>query len=305
MKHPLPRSARSLICSSIALFAAIGCSASSAEHRSSSQNGPSPAAESVSLPLDAYMFNEFEVYDISRILRTRTLACMKQYGHAATTFPVPPAPGVTKHNERRYGITDGRLAERLGYRAPNTGTSPVKKRTLTSDEEFTLTGGSTRPGEVGKGGKNKAGEKVPVGGCSGQALEALGYSPTATPGNPSAVQSLDKESFMASLKTKSVASALKSWSACMREKGYAYAPQPFSASNDRRFATPSVTQAEKDVATADVACKKTSHLVKIWRAEEARIQKSLIAQHHQELSGILKQRDTTLSVIQKLSGSSS
>jgi hypothetical protein len=54
-----------------------------------------------------------------------------------------------------------------------------------------------------------------------------------------------------------------------------------------------------------VACKKTSHLVKIWRAEEARIQKSLIAQHHQELSGILKQRDTTLSVIQKLSGSSS
>jgi hypothetical protein len=78
-------------------------------------------------------------------------------------------------------------------------TPPVRKRTFTSDEEFTLTGGSTRPGEVGKGGKNKAGEKVPVGACSGQALKALGYSPTATPGNPPVVQSLDKESFVTSL----------------------------------------------------------------------------------------------------------
>lgn len=135
--------------------------------------------------------------------------------------------------------------------------------------------------------------------------KALGCSPTATPGDPSEVQSLDKESFVASLETKPVASAIKSWSACMRGKGYTYAPQPFSASNDRRLATPSVPKAEKDVATADVACKETSHLVKIWRSEESRAQKSLVASHHQELGGIRKQRDTTLSMIQKLSGSSS
>jgi hypothetical protein len=305
MTHRILRSACSLICASIALFAAAGCSGNESEHNSSSREADLPAAESVSLPLDSYMFNEFEVYDISSLLRTRTLACMNEHGYATTALPVPPAPGVTKHNERRYGITDGRLANRLGYRTPKDNTaSPVKRRTLSADEEFTLTGGSTSPGEVGKGGKNESGKVVPVGGCSGQALKALGYSATATPGNPSAAQSLDKESFVASLETESVKGALEAWSACMHDKGYTYAAEPFSASNDRRFATRYVTKAERDVATADVECKKSSHLVETWRTAEARIQRSLIAQHQQELSRILKQRDTTLSMIKKLSGSS-
>ncbi|MFC5953983.1 hypothetical protein ACFP51_05585 [Streptomyces pratens] len=265
-----------------------------------------PAAESVDLPLDRYMFNEFEIHDLSTLLRTLTLTCMKENGFAGTDLPKPPDPGVSKHNERRYGITDGRLAIRLGYRAPQSvTTSPKAEETLSTDEEFTLTGGSSKPGETGKGGKNKAGRKVPLGGCRGEALKALGYAPTAIPGNPPAVQALDQQSFEASLRTGNVKQALQDWSTCMQDHGHTYTAEPFSASNDRRFATRTVTAAEKDVAATDVRCKKSSRLVDTWKAEETKIQRSLMAEHRQELQKTAKQRDVTLSSIKKISGSSS
>ncbi|MBZ9642812.1 hypothetical protein [Streptomyces sp. PSKA30] len=176
---------------------------------------------------------------------------------------------------------------------------------LSADEEFTLTGGSSKPGETGKGGKNKEGKQVPPGGCSGEALKALGYSPTATPGSPSTVQALDQQSFAASLRTDSVKQALRDWSACMRKKGYTYAAEPFSASNDRRFATRAVTKTEKDVAVADVQCKRSSRLVETWKTEETRIQKSLIAKHQQELERVATQHDVTLPLIKQLAGPSS
>ncbi len=252
------------------------------------------------------MFDEFESHELMVLLRNGTLACMEKYGHADTYIPEPAPPPVSKHNERRYGITDGRLAKRLGFRADQGDAAPrEKEKPLTADEEFTITGGSSKPGEPGKGGRNEAGKDVPPGGCKGQALKALGYSPTATPGNPAMVQNLDLESFDASLRTDSVKQALRDWSACMRDKGYTYDAEPFSASNDRRFATPAATEAEKEVAMADVECKNSSRLIEIWKAEETRIQKSLTARNRQELEKVAKQRDTTLSLIKELSGTSS
>ncbi|MFC9631303.1 hypothetical protein ACFTY8_18900 [Streptomyces mirabilis] len=254
------------------------------------------------------MFNEFELYKISTLLRKYSLTCMKDQGYTSINFPTPSSPGVTKHNERRYGITDGLLASRLGYRIPSIkkgSTSSTNTTTLSADEEFTLTGGSTKPGELGKGGRNKFNKKVPAGGCSGVALKKIGYFPGDTPGNPTKVQALDKESFAGSLKSDRVKRSLEKWSLCMRDNGYTYAPEPFSASNDHRFATRWVTKLEKDVATADTRCKQSSHLLTIWSAEETKIQRSLITEHQKELYGIQKQRDTTLSIIERRSESSS
>lgn len=90
---------------------------------------------------------------------------------------------------------------------------------------------------------------MPPGGCHSEALKALGYVPNAAPSNPPAVQALDQQPFEASLRTGSVKQTLQNWSACMRDQGYAYGAEPFSVSNDRQFATRSVTAAEKDVAT--------------------------------------------------------
>lgn len=119
------------------------------------------------------------------------------------------------------------------------------------------------------------------------------------------VQALDKESFTNSLKSDRVKRSLEKWSSCMRDNGYKYAPEPFSASNDHRFATRSVTKLEKDVATADTRCKQSSRLLTVWSAEETKIQESLIAEHQKELHEVQKQRDTTLSIIERRSGSSS
>lgn len=305
MNHFL-RSTSALIWASTALITITSCSSDTVKNNALAEHADTPAAENVDLPLDRYMFNEFEIHNLSNLLRTLALACMKENGFTNTYLPKPPDPGVSKHNERRYGITDGRLAIRLGYRAPQSGTTSSKaEETLSTDEEFTLTGGSSKPGETGKGGRNKAGRKVPPGGCRGEALKALGYAPTATPGNPPAVQALDQQSFEASLRTGNVKQALQDWSTCMRDHGYTYTAEPFSASNDRRFATRTVTAAEKDVATTDVRCKKSSRLVDTWKTEETRIQRSLMTKHQQELQKIAKQRDVTLSLIKKMSGPSS
>ncbi|MFE1287757.1 hypothetical protein [Streptomyces sp. NPDC058751] len=300
MKPPL-RTLTSLLCISFSLFTTAGCSGNGEPHDTSPDAKSLPVAEKVDLPLDTYMLDEFKIFQLSTLFNELTLTCMKEHGNTTTVLPKPPVPGVSKHNERRYGITDGRLASRLGYRTPKptAETSSAERITLSEDEEFTLTGGSTKPGEVGRGGKNKEGKTVPPGGCAGEALKKLGYAPTATPGNPVSVQSLDKESFAESLRTDRVRNVLEKWSACMRDAGYTYAAEAFSASNDRRFAGASVTKLEREVATADVRCKKSSRLTEVWQAEETRIQTSLIARHQKELQAVRKQRDTTLATISK------
>ncbi|MBZ9642813.1 hypothetical protein [Streptomyces sp. PSKA30] len=117
MTHYL-RSASALIWTSAALLTVAACSGSSVENKASATDPEVLAAQNIDLPLDRYMFTEFEIHDLSSLLLTRTQACMKEHGHADTDLPKPPDPGVSQHNERRYGITDGRLAERLGYRTP-------------------------------------------------------------------------------------------------------------------------------------------------------------------------------------------
>ncbi|MFG3047064.1 hypothetical protein ACGFZR_19305 [Streptomyces sp. NPDC048241] len=198
-------------------------------------------------------------------------------------------------------MTDGPLASHIGYRVPKDSRTKLRSTPFTQDQEFTLTGGSETPGQLGRGGKNKAGFNVPPGGCAGKSMNRLGYPSSAILGNPAITQEIDKISFAESLHSERVKSALKAWSSCMHGMNYTYAAEPFSASNDKKFLTPVATQAEIRAATADIACKFQSKLTNIWSSEEASVQRKLIALHQRQLQPVLRQRDVVLSKIKQLS----
>ncbi|MFD9724337.1 hypothetical protein [Streptomyces sp. NPDC059072] len=260
----------------------VGCDASGGGPPAAGKK-PARAADlprtsvDLGLPLDDYMLDEFEGYKLSELLRDHMTTCMKEFGHASFSFPPATPPAVTVHNERRYGITDAKLASERGYRVPPVPKSQAEQQ-LTADESFALTGGSTRPGEFGQGGNDANGKPVPPGGCAGRANEALGYKATDAPGNAQQLQSLDRASFERSLRDDRVKAALARWSACMKEAGYTYPAEPFSASNDPEFTGPRIGEKEKAVAVADVGCKNSSGLLGDWKAVETAVQQQLIAE---------------------------
>ncbi|MFF0219794.1 hypothetical protein [Streptomyces vinaceus] len=252
------------------------------------------------LPLDSYMLDEFEGHKLSELLRERTTACMKEFGHASFSLPAIPQPAVSVHNERRYGITDSKLAAQRGYRVPATHQAPAPEKDLTPAESFTLNGGSSVPGELGNGGKDQNGMTVPPGGCAGRAKEALGYKISDTPGNPQPLQNLDQESFDKSLADGRVKSALAQWSECMKEANFNYPAEPFSASNDPKFAGPAIGEKEKNVAVTDVRCKNSSRLLIEWKAVETSLQEKMIADHGSEIEQFKTQTAVVRANLQRL-----
>ncbi|MER7171627.1 hypothetical protein [Streptomyces mesophilus] len=255
-------------------------------------------ARRIGLPLDSYMLDDFQLYKSSVLLRELSISCMKKYDHKEFTLDSPPEPGISVANERRYGITDGVLAAKNGYRVPEQVKEPDSGHEISPEEAFTLTGGSTDPGTVGKGGVDSHGNQIPRGGCKGQALKKLGYTPTGVPGNPQFVQDLSLSSFQESMKHPEVKDALSKWAACMSKSGYTYKAEPFSASNDPRFSTPEAGELEKSVAVADVSCKNSSGLIVAWQGVESAIQRDLIRKNQRKLEPIKHQRDITVRAIE-------
>ncbi|MEV4190691.1 hypothetical protein [Streptomyces toxytricini] len=282
-----------------------GCDAQDSRREGSGAQA-SPTADSpgapvaLALPLDGYMLDEFEGHKLSELMRERTTACMKEFGHASFSLPPIPQPAVSVHNERRYGITDAKLAAHRGYRVRAENEKSTPEKDLMPAESFTLNGGSSVPGELGSGGKDQNGRTVPPGGCAGRAKEALGYKASDTPGNPQIIQNLDQESFGKSLEDGRVKAALSKWSECMRESGFNYPAEPFSASNDPAFAGPAVGEKEKNVAVADVRCKNSSRLLVEWKAVETSLQEKMIADRSSEIERIKTQTAAVRANIQRL-----
>ncbi|MDJ0346696.1 hypothetical protein QMK19_34530 [Streptomyces sp. H10-C2] len=286
--------------------ALAGCDTSSgspegvAERPVSAVGTPNTAVD-LRLPLDDYMLDEFEGYKLSELLRARMTACMKEFGHISFSLPPAPSPAVAVHNERRYGITDAKLASERGYRVPEKTKPQVSSEpSLSPAESFALTGGSTHPGEFGQGGSDQSGKPVPPGGCAGRANEALGYGSADAPGNPQLVQSLDRASFDQSLQDARVKSALSRWSVCMKKAGYTYPAEPFSASNDLDFTGPTVGEKEKAVAVADVTCKNSSGLIRDWKVVETALQEKLIAEGGTEIAQVKTQTAAVRANIKQL-----
>jgi hypothetical protein len=242
------------------LLALAGCSARAAGTASTEPAiGTVPRlldSAGLRLPVQDYLPTNEQNDRLGRANLVLIQRCMARFGF---TYDVKMAPagdyGPTSLTDRRYGITDARLASTAGYglgtRDPARQAPPAKPD-IGPDGETVLSG---------QGKSVVDGQSVPQGGCIADALRALDESVPAA-ADLQKGNTLQLRSFQESKVDSRVEAVAASWSACMQQAGYRYA-DPLAAAGDPAFtAPPSATQIA--VALADIACKAKTNLVGVW-----------------------------------------
>lgn len=165
---------------------------------------------------------------IDQAVRDQQTACMAGFGfefRPPPTGTTPPPNPNDANMERRYGITDRVVAERHGYglakEEPPAGSSSPK---LGEAATMVLSGAVDKGDTKSSAPISYKGKEIPQGGCSGWAPRKVGAAGL----DFSLVSRLNYESLTRSQETPKVRAALKSWSRCMKEKGYEVAI-PFDA----------------------------------------------------------------------------
>ncbi|QXE36105.1 hypothetical protein KQY30_19550 [Streptomyces sp. GMY02] len=203
--------------------------------------------------------------------------CMARYGFRDFGPPPVSEQSVTAQTNsamgRRYGISDPALALKYGYHLPAETEEPPHWEPAQGAESAVFTGTGV---EVESGVYE--GERVPEGGCRGEARRMF-----PMPQTPEA-QQLGAVVFEQSRTDSDVVSAVAKWSSCMGEKGYER-NHPLEDLRELGISLSSpVTEGEIAQAIADVACKEETGLVKIWNAQESEKQEKVIAENASKLT---------------------
>lgn len=270
----------------VPLLCACSAGASGAQGstpRAGDTKGRSPVhrlddSKTLELPLDAYLLTTPDLETLARGRDAIVQRCL-----AAMGAPPAPAPrgGVNiGTNERRYGLADAELARAHGYHVPDAD-RPV--------EDYPPAVLPLVRGEVA----TYDGKPVPEGGCAGEARRELHDTELQPALSP--VQQLDTESYVSSQKDPAVKEAAAKWSACMKESGHRY-PDPMAAINDKEFGGAAPGEHEKEVALADVLCKRKVNLIGVWSGAETAYQRSLIESKAGILAAPLRAKEKTLSI---------
>lgn len=244
-------------------------------------------AKGLSLPLEDYMQTYQDTVTLDNAARHLQKTCMADYGLSITLPPAgstPPPNDNDANIERRYGITDRATAEKYGYGLPDA---------LQHQQGATLPRMSLAETDVFSGhtsldlhDPNRAsapsayrGKKIHKNGCAGWADDELGTRSL----DFSLVSELDGQSLTQSQQTPAVQDAIKAWSTCMSSKGYTV-DTPYNADKIVTHTDGTPSRDEIDVALADIDCKKSTDLVKIWFDADSAIQKQQIAAHRDALT---------------------
>jgi hypothetical protein len=260
----------------------VVCCAAAAVHASRRGSGGEAATRAIAmvvtpdqivLPLDAYLDTGRGSLTVSKALALLTDDCLRRHGLHA----LPPASVAGRSrlalNERRYGLLNPDQAKAFGYHltrpAPSAKADAVRP---TADQlDFAY----------GTGGNVIAGQRVPAGGCYGEASRSLNGDARAVDFDIPKILSL--ETFQRSRQDARVGKAFETWSACMRRSGFSY-PDPFTAAST--FKADKATEQEIRVGTADVACNRETNLAGVWLAVESELQRSALSQHPAEFAAI-------------------
>lgn len=261
-------------------------------------------AKGLSLPLEAHM----ETYqdtaapdDAERHLETQ---CLADHGLHVTFPPAgqTPLPNADDSNmPRRYGITDRALAEKYGYGLPDSmqHQKGTKMPERTKDQIEVLTGRTKIRNSPADPAPEKApstyqGKETHQDGCAGWADDQLG-----TRGMDfSLVSQLDGESLTQSQQTPAVRNAIAARSTCMKGKGNTV-DTPYHAGDVVPHTDGSPSKEEIVVAVADIDCKQSTALVKIWFTEDSRIQEQQIKGHQSALDALRTRRIKAVASAQK------
>ncbi|WP_317454175.1 hypothetical protein [Streptomyces sp. TRM68416] len=233
------------------------------------------------LPLQAYLPDGDQEDLLFDGVEQAKSACMKRYGFDYRPAEPLPKIGPKTLTDLRYGIHDRDVAATYGYK-PAGDMSAYQREVrrlmeasvLGPEEEAAMTGQ-----QAGAVAGSVAGEKLPEGGCGGEAHRRVHGS--ATPVSTLATD-LSNEAYTKAQRTEPVRKVFRSWAACMADSGYTY-DEPMDAPSDPAFAQPTVTAEEIATALADLKCRDTHKVAEIWFEEESRIQEQLADKHAQEL----------------------
>lgn len=173
-----------------------------------------------SLPLEDYMQTYQQTVTITRavggVLETR---CMADYGfdfQPPEAGRTPPPPNDNDANiERRYGISNRKVAEKYGYGLVEQGEQTGGKMPhLTASAALVLSGRSSRD-EKTTSHSYQGGKQIPEGGCAGgDSVRKVGADDI----DMSLASKLAYDSLAKSQESAKVRAALESWSTCMKGK---------------------------------------------------------------------------------------
>ncbi|GAA4630737.1 hypothetical protein GCM10023196_057300 [Actinoallomurus vinaceus] len=187
--------------------------------------------------------------------------------------------GPATITELRYGSRDESRAARDGYWWPGDDRAAPDVPTPSRAEQDVSSGAvSTFKGRA-----------VPKGGCGGEVDRTLD-GPDAYMTAFRAANEMEMDSFHTTRRDPKVKAAEKTWSVCMKDKGYDLPADVFAASD--RLHLPDVRPRPKPgdkeikVAVADARCVDRSRVAVVWNALEIAYQRRAIAQDPPKWSGI-------------------
>ncbi|MEV0387999.1 hypothetical protein [Nonomuraea sp. NPDC050643] len=234
-----------------------------------------PAVPGFTLPLDAFTPSPAQqriIADASTILYR---SCMSRLG--IRTGGERPTPVTTEPNRDRYLLTDAAAARTRGYHQPEPDAPGRSEGESLPAEHVTAA--------TGRGPYLLGGKEVPVGGCRGAAADAL--NPAGPAPDLQFVQNLRGLTWNRSQADERVRQVFAAWSACMKDAGHHYRT-PSDANNDPRFASAEPTRRERATAVADVRCKESTGLARVWANVEAAYQREAIGEHAARLEQVRK-----------------
>ncbi|MEU3853725.1 hypothetical protein [Streptomyces sp. NPDC029554] len=235
--------------------------------------------------MEKYLVGYTDVVEWQRAQRDLWVSCMARFGFDSFAPPIPGAHPPIEFNDanmpRRYGASDAAQAADYGYHLPpqQLDEPPVWEPAAGAESAVFLGRGP----EVSSGTYN--GTTVPEGGCRAEAERELGHLSQGEEATK-----VNAASMRASLKRPAVQKVIADWAACMKGKGHAFS-DPYKPAESFNLSTPTASDEEIEVATADVACKEQTDLIDVWYAEESALQTQSIAAKKASLDAGLAQQN--------------
>ncbi|UJW34753.1 hypothetical protein L3Q67_13875 [Saccharothrix sp. AJ9571] len=214
------------------------------------------------LPFDEYQLATPDRVTVEKARSTLAETCMRARGHEVD---IPEISGSNAaagtENSRRYGLVDESVATRFGYHFPSD--QATENRSLRQQE---WEAGLSKEIRTLLDGEN---------GCSDEAQRELRKdAPAADTGW---LTDQDFSALEASAELEPVAAAREGWRTCMAGHGFAYAtPEDAIADAKWQLDSPAPSPEEVRTAQADVGCKQSTGLARIWHEAETGLQRQVI-----------------------------
>ena len=264
---------------------------------SAGHNGSGSASQPFHLPIEDYSISPDDSHLIEKAKSVLISQCMSELG---SDYVEPIPTKLASQASRRYGISDLATAGQWGYHMPKnaiTQTNGGFKKLTEKDRTLLF-------GIDGTNKRSTADEKLPAGGCVGEANSTIAGE--HVPDSAIAfAQNVDVASFKALQKDASFIEVSKRWSKCMSRDGYTYY-SPLMAVSDSKFHEVSeVTEHEKKVAKTDMQCKLETELMDEWSEIEGREQKRMINERLDKLRELKDFQEREIETARKVLSDSS